>query len=297
MSVPSVTFPRALYPACAPLPMPMANHLLLQEQRRYARRPTKRPSDDVIMHAVLEKISQARSIVYEFLNPFVRAEQNRMSRGESRTFPEMDFLLETLAHYTPGGIRNAEATVDFWQKRGLLRREKTRGALDITSVAALFIARLAEKDLQRNWLPSSLSDAEPRWWCAGVYAPHTPVHSFPQPLLSAPSRSLVLWTPWQGAAWEEQWYPLGDTHPSLCRWAQAPSARDVLVWDEALGRQLLLLQADAFLGRSGIQAAILEEASRDILDRVVRKGIIAYERSVSSLFYQPGTDGGDGAPE
>lgn len=265
----TLLFPDALYPAFAPLSIPVANHLLHQEEKRYRHRPRMRPTDEALIQTVLARIVRARGIVFEYLHPFLVADQKRQQRGESRRFPSPEFLLETLAEYTPNNTKKAEATLDHWQKRGLLRRDKARGILTITSVAALLIARLAEKYLQKNWLPLLLEEAEPRWWCYGSVSPEIPRQSLPIPLPSTFSNALVLWTPWQGACWEDQWKPSGS---HLYRWAGSPGLADLHVWDEELPRKILDLQHDPFFGRVRVQAVLLEEAKQSILEKIVKGG-------------------------
>jgi hypothetical protein len=273
----TLTFPDALYPAFAPLSIPVANHLLHQEEKRYRHRPRMRPTDEALIQAVLARIIRARSIVFEYLNPFLVADEKHQQRGESRRFPSSDFLLETLAHYTPHKMKNAEGTLDHWQQRGLLRRDKARGLLNITSVAALLIARIAEERLKKNWLPLIVEDAEPRWWCYGNESPHALTQPFPLPLPSTFSPSLVLWTPWQGASWEGQWHAFKQRQ-HLYRWAGSPLLQDLQVWEKELPQKVQNLQHDPFLGRARVQAVLLEEAKQVILENIAEGAV--YDRTI-----------------
>lgn len=265
-----LVFPPTLYPALAPLAVPMANHLLLLEERKYQRRLSKRPEDAVMIQTVLERISRSRTLVYEYMNPFVAADKRRQERGTSRTFPNPEWLLETLSQYTPGPVRNSEATLDYWQKKGLLRRERTRGLLEVTSIAALLVARLAQGTLQRNWLPSSLEDTEPYWWCYGRVSPDAPIQAIPVPLPPALPPAMALCTPWRGAIWENHWRIIGDEY--LYRWADSPSAQDLLVWQEDLPRKIEAAQQDTLFGRPAVQLALIQEVRGDVLFDIARKG-------------------------
>lgn len=268
-----IVFPSRLYPAFAPLPVPIANHLLLLQERQYRRRPSMRPSSEEMIQTVLENIRRARALVYEYLRPFVLADKKRQQRGESRTFPQAEWLLETLAQYTPGLVRNSVETLDFWQKKGLLRREKTRGLLEITSVAALLMARLAEGKLQRNWLPSLLEADEPHWWCYGRISPDASLQTVPIPIPPSFPASTVVWTPWYGATWEEEQWQIVVGGEYLYRWADSPSTADLLIWDEELPGKILACQHDSLFGRPSVQKVLLQEARYDVLTRVVQKGM------------------------
>jgi len=270
VSTEPIGFPSQLYPAFAPLPAPMADHLLLLEQRRYRHRPARRPADQEMAQAVLARIDLARTLVFEYLYPFVTADQKRQERGESRTFPNVDWLLETLVQYTPGQGGNAEATLDFWQKRGLLRREKTRGLLEITSVAALLVARLTEGTLQRNWLPSFLEEIEPFWWCYGRVSPESPIQAIPVPFPADLPSSMVLWTPWRGAIWDGTWLSIRTTF--LYRWARSPSVEDLLLWQEEIPRKIQAVQHDTLFGRPSVQSILVQEARSDVLFAIAQKG-------------------------
>lgn len=268
----ALEFPSWLYPAFAPLPVPTANRLLETEKQRYRRRRTKRPADTELIHTVLERIRQARRDVFDYLNPFVVADRKRRERGEGGTFPSAEWLLETLAQYTPRTARSSVETLDFWQKKGLLRRTQPRGLLEINSVAALLIARVVEKTLQRRWQASSLKATEPWWWWYGLTAPGEQVQSIPVPNPPSPTTSLVLWTPWLGAAWEDEWQGR-SAGECLYRWAGDPSIEDLLIWDEEVPRKILACRDDALFGRASIQTALLREARSDVLARIVEKGL------------------------
>ena len=279
-----IVFPPHLYPAFAPLSIPMANHLLLLEERKYYRRPTKRPTSPEMLQTVLERISRARTIVYDYLRPFVAADKKRQERGASRVFPSPEWVLETLAFYAPNGVKNDEETLDHWQKRGLLRREKTRGLLDISSVATLFIVRLAESAHQRNWLPACITAEEPWWWCYGQEHPDAFLRPVPLPLPADLPPSLVLWTPWQGAVWEQEWQPHRDGN--LYRWANSPGLEDLLIWDPGLAAEIGAHKERRLFGRPAVQRVLLEEARTMVLTDIIRKGVVRHDGATGDLFYK-----------
>lgn len=282
-------FSTHLYPAFAPLPVPMANHLLLQEERKYRwLPPLQRPALHELTQTVLGRIRRARAVVYEYMFPFVEADRKRHERGEARAFPNVEWLLEAVAQYSPQSARNAETTVDFWQTKGLLRRKKARGLLEVNSVAALLVTRLAEEIHLRNWLPSTIEEGEPHWWCYGQERPGACVRVLPVPLPGDLPASCILWTPWQGAAWDQTpWHPHRDAN--LYRWARPPELEDLLVWDTELPAEVVRQQAHPLFGRPAVQHILLEEARSVILTNVMLKGAIRHDGPTGVLFCESGT--------
>jgi hypothetical protein len=271
LSADSLALPPELYPAFAPLPVPLAQHLILQEYRRYRRVvPSRRPSPRQIWARVWERVSKARLVAYEYLHPFVVVEQRRRQQELPRLFPTAPWLLDTLATYTPEGKRNAEPTVDLWQQRGLVRREKPRGMLSLQSVAALLVTRIAEEEHQRNWLPSLLLPEEPDWWCYSQQGPTAPILPMPIPLPPTLAGTTLLWTPWLGATWQaDTWRSIGLL---ALRWAgDIVSAHDLEEWDHELATTILRSQTHLLIGQQSIQTALVQEASRLVLERVAHQ--------------------------
>jgi hypothetical protein len=231
---------------------------------------------------------RARTLVYEYVHPFIVADKKWYERGEGRSFPTPEWVLETLAEYTPNQKKNDVATLDYWQKKGLLRREKTRGLLDISSVATLLIVRLAEGIHQRNWLPTSIKPEEPWWWCYGQRHPGAFIQPLPFPLPAALPASFVLWTPWRGAIWEQEWQLHRDGN--LYRWANSPELEDLLVWDSQLLAEIHHRADHPLFGRPAVQSVLLEEARHLVLTDIIQKGTISHEGPPGDLRCESGTD-------
>lgn len=264
---PAFTLPISLYPAYAPLPRSMAQHLVLLEWRKRYRRvvPSKQPPAEQVWFSVLGRVARARQIVYEYMSPYVIADRQQQLKHE-RGFPSTEWLLQALETY---GTRYAEPTVSYWQNKGLLRRTSARGPLTLSSVAAFLVARIADEDHERNWLPSSLMENEPSWWCYGQASAEASVRSIPipVPLSSALTSATVLWTPWLGAIWEEQaWQPI-EGHEIAARWWQSHlSLPDIEQWDTGLAQRLShMLRENALLSQKTVQVAVLREASDTLL--------------------------------
>jgi hypothetical protein len=267
----SLALPYSLYPAFAPLPIPIVQHLVLEEYRRYRRVvPVKRPQPEQIWASVGERVSKARRVAYEYLKPFVTVDRKRREQGLASTFPSSEWLLDALATYTPQGKRNAEPTLAHWQQRGLLRRDKPRGEFDLTSVAALLVARIAEEEHQRNWLPSELDEEEPAYWCYSQAGPDASVQPLPIPLPPSLPATTILWTPWLGAVWTcDEWCIIGQL---AYRWACVPSCGDELqVWDDDLVMTLKTLRANELISQERVLAILVQEASHIILQRVAHR--------------------------
>jgi hypothetical protein len=262
----SLALPAHLYPLFAPLPLPIASHLVTQEYRRSRRKAVSmRPAPEQVWWVVEEQVRRARTVAYEYMHPFVLVDKRRSEQGLPRAFPSAEWLLDTLATYTPEGKRNAEPTLDYWQKKGLLRRDKPRGQLDLMSVAALLIARIAEEEHQRNWLPSKIREEESDWWCYGQAGPTAPAQPTRLPLAPTLPAATLLWTPWLGAAWEGEWRVIGN---KAFRWAGAVSSEhDLEAWDPSIAATIMRSRSHALIGQETIQVALLQEASRMILEQ------------------------------
>lgn len=270
MATLSLALPEYLYPAFAPLPIAFANHLVLLEHRLSRRKAVSRQlSPERLWKIVEERVRLARALVYEYMNPFVRVEQYRISRGLPRRFPEEAWLLDALATYTPDGTRYSPATIELWQKKRLLRREKPRGMFELDSIAALLITRIAEGEHQRSWLPSELSTEEPLWWCyeqSGLDAARRPVAL---PLSTMPTETSLLSTPWLGASWlSQEWRVF---HNVALRWnGHISSLQELEQWDPELAKEIAQWRSHILLGRSIVQETLLREASSLILERAAK---------------------------
>lgn len=268
----SLALPAYLYPVFAPLSASMANHLVLLEYRLLRKRAVaSEGTPQRLWKLVEERVRLARALLYEYMNPFVQVEQQRMRRGLSRRFPEESWLLDALATYAPDGTRYSPATLELWQKKRLLRRERPRGMFDLSSVAALLITRIAEGEHQRNWLPSALAEGEPDWWCyqqTGREATRQPI-AIPLPLPTKNAGVVLLSTPWLGAGWlSTEWHIFEKV---AVRWSGSiASVHEMAQWDAALANEIVGWRAHSLLGRQAVQRVLLQEAGTLILERVAR---------------------------
>lgn len=270
MAISSLTLPEHLYPVFAPLPVAFANHLVLLEHRLSGRKAvSRRLSSERLWKIVEERVCLARNLVYDYMSPFVLVEQHRIEQGLPRQFPEEAWLLNALATYSPDGIRYSAATIELWQRKRLLRREKPRGMFALDSVAALLITRIVEGEHQRNWLPSEIPAGEPIWWCyeqSGVEVARQPV-AFPLPATHL--EPMLLSTPWCGARWLSQRWHVFDK-VAVCWSERITSLQQLEQWDAELAGEIAAWHSHPLLGSQATQTVLLQEASSLILERVAR---------------------------
>lgn len=184
--------PEEALPLFAPLPRPFVEHLLKRLTKRI---PGKELGEQIVW---------ARHAIYTVLNPFARS-----SHLSSQVV--QDFL----TMHAPGKSPVGSQTFSDWHRKGVVRY-RDHGRPDPHNAAALIIARMTD-DRQRNWLPSEMEASEPSWWCFRQDAPDAPVLPCPVPLPTDLPPSALLWTPWEGAAWDATWAPLDIL--GAARWA------------------------------------------------------------------------------
>ncbi len=222
-------------PRLAPLPIPMAEHLLKQH-RRLLKKTVRTSSQDELEKgalALLEKnVQEKRQVVYVLMDPLVQTEQVSRELSLSTTW-----IMHVLRAHTPENRPVPSQTLSLWRERNLLRYRE-RGHPDLDNTAALLLARMVDERM-RNWLPTAIEEDEPDWWCWRQDTPEMPSVPCPVPLPGHLSSSTLLWTPWIGASWDSHWLKIGDL--GAIRWGGAVgekqhvrwtlSQQDLQVWD------------------------------------------------------------------
>lgn len=171
---------------------------------------------DGMIPSLLHKVQQKRSTTYRLMNPFVGALSTEWLRKQ---------LSETQHTVTP-------TTLFRWRDAGLLRYDG-KDRPDPDSVASLLIAAQLHKQ-RRGFLPSSLRDGEPGWWCWRQDHPLAPIVPCPVPLPDDLPPSTLLWTQWAGAAWHTEWLGVGQR--GAIRWAGTNEANSKLLWGVSLDK-------------------------------------------------------------
>jgi hypothetical protein len=223
------SIPPSLAPLFAPLPIPVADHLVLRLQRK--QHLTAQAARELLLKEVREK----RPTVYFSMRPFVNNTLGQIPEVHLRF--SSGWLLRTLSLHSPGKKPLLPQTLSHWHGRGLLRYREY-GLPDYDSAAALLIARLIDQG-ERNFLPSKIGAEEPLWWCWRQDSPQAPVQPCPVPLPPGLLPSTLLWTPWAGASWDRAWTAIGRELGAI-RWARPEkslwtlSPEEIALWDPEL---------------------------------------------------------------
>jgi hypothetical protein len=159
-------------------------------------------------------------------------------------------------------------TFENWVNRGLLTRgERGTFTFEKTSVAAFLTARISEEFDEVKWLPTEMDASEPRWWCYGQVSPETEVVSIPVPLSHDLPTSMILWTPWLGAVWEEGWQMRDHV---AYRWSPTyPSEEAVAAWDKKMLSQIQEALRHVPFSKQAVRDILLVEARKILLERHV----------------------------
>ena len=254
-------FPPFYCARIAPLPIPMFKHLYVlayREEEKVAKR--RRLSPEQIWNNTEKEVKKARDIVYDYMNPFVQAE---LKKGAGHAFLTSNWLLDALKSYNPKGEKNSVAMLNNWQQKGVLRRSKFRGHYDPTSVAAILMARVVVKTLERNITPIEITADEPHWWCFSQTAPSVSALCIPVPLSADLPPAACLWTSWKGASWySEDWSVYED---KAVRWA-GPIASELplAVWDKAQAQDIEEARQHKWCTPT-VERTLIRDASQAIL--------------------------------
>lgn len=212
-------------PQLAPLPIPMAEHLL-KFQRRLLKKTMRTSSPDELETGALSllehNVQEKRQAVYGLMDPLVRTEE----KGSREPSLSTTWIMQVLSAHTPQQRPVPSQTLSLWRERHLLRHRQ-RGHPDLDNTAALLLARMVDERI-RNWLPTTIAEDEPAWWCWRQERPETPPMPCPVPLPGDLSAATLLWTPWVGASWDPHWLKMGDW--GAIRWVGAGDEKQAVRW-------------------------------------------------------------------
>ncbi len=139
-------------PRLAPLPIPMAEHLLKQ-QRRLLQKTVRTSSPDELEKGALSLLEQniqvKRQAVYGLMDPLVQTEKGSREVPLSTTW-----IMQVLRAHTPENRLVPSQTLSLWRERHLLRYRE-RGHPDLDNTAALLLARTQPPYCLLGWLMSA----------------------------------------------------------------------------------------------------------------------------------------------
>ncbi|GHO82325.1 hypothetical protein [Dictyobacter formicarum] len=197
------TFPDNLAPEVAPLSRTLARHLY----HYWLNEHNDLPDQEECLKQFLMDVNEQRENVYFVMDSFVR---NRIrDQSPHRLTYSNQWLRETLGKYTPSGKPIPPKTFNHWVSMNLIRNER-KGQPTRDSGAALCIMRMSIKG--KKVLPHSIPADEPAWWCYAQESPLSPFCVIPiTDIPHLPAHTLI-WTPWAGAAWDEEgrWWLLSN---------------------------------------------------------------------------------------
>ena len=206
--------PKELCPRLAPLPFPMAEHLLLRFERRNPHTPIEE-----LWKMLEDAVWQKRKDAFFYMASFV---PKKISTS---------WLIDTLSVYTPDQRRLPASTLSFWARRGMLRKAD-HGHPEPESAAALLIARMIDEG-ERNFLPDFMEQDEAPYWCFAQADPLSEPFPHPVSLLAELAPATLVWTPWAGAAWSPPWILVGEDMGAI-RWSGTVKEQGQTCWDITL---------------------------------------------------------------
>lgn len=221
-----------LLPAVAPLPASIATHTFQLFHRQVIQRGPMFPLGEPLEETVA-RVVQARDAQWQAYQHTVERHRVAAYRLLTRHLPTgttlpTEAVLAALAEMNhPVSVQ----TLSRWRDHSLLRYRQYNHA-EASSVAAILIAVLLSKRGQRVLLPPHGDGEEPLWWCWRQDAPDAPMVACPIPLPTDLPSSALLWTPWEGAAWDSAWLNVGTR--GAIRWAGTVVEHDKLLWEVSL---------------------------------------------------------------
>ncbi|MHB8596759.1 MAG: hypothetical protein ACYDER_08110 [Ktedonobacteraceae bacterium] len=270
------------YPLFAPLPVPLVRHVYRGPSRTH---PSAR-SQPRSLSILEQQIRMSRNAAYTVMHPFVAS--NTLTTS---------WLLKTLSTDTPGKVPVQTAHLALWHERHLLRYAE-RGYPDPDNAAALLVARMVDPR-ERNWLPPTMTEEEPAWWCWRQDQPDAPVVACPVPLPPDLPATALLWTPWLGASWQTPWLPVGTlgairfagTRGPLHgeEWNWSLTADELRQWDPEIAA-FALPRESSFFGPGQREPFFVRDVSQDLFHALVRVSLLRLALATHrlGLYFQSG---------
>lgn len=265
-------------PAVAPLPASLATHSFQTFQHRAG---TREPvfSLGEPLEEMVARIVKARDAQWQAYQRAVARHRATAYRLLSRALTSGTTLPTEAVLALLSETKHAVTaqTLSRWREHGLLRYRQNNKA-DASSVAAILIAALLNTHVQRAFLPPDGNAQEPLWWCWRQDAPDAPVVACPVPFPADLPPSALLWTPWEGAAWDIAWLNVGTL--GAIRWAGTVFEHDKLLWQIAMP-ELQCWVPDVLVHGEGL------DMTREILHTLATVALLHLARTRFSLVTPP----------
>jgi hypothetical protein len=128
-------------------------------------------------------------------------------------------------------------------------------------------------DRERLFLPETLAD--PTWRCY-MQMPGSDVEEIESQHINQLPKSAILWTPWPGAAWLDEWLMVGDNEEYLgaIRFASTLVRKGQVFWDIEPG-DLALWGAEEHWTFPGSQFSLTQAQANYVLMRLARVRFMA----------------------
>lgn len=203
------------YAFVAPLPIPLANHLYHNWLKKL------NVSFQEAQSRLIKEIDEHRRYLYLYMDSFVR---NRRTPAPRQLRFSSEWLRQTLGMYSPDKRPLPESTLTHWIKAGFLRME-AKGKPEPDSAAALCLMRMLTEEVRMMF---DGMDPSETWWCFAQDGPENEIYSLSSASIPRLPARTLLWTPWVGASWSENWLSIGDV--GAIRFVGAPSSMKTQLW-------------------------------------------------------------------
>lgn len=200
-------------PPVVPLITPLLAPLSYSLMRHWAREAESALSAPLVrvLKTALEDDDTRHASLWAGLEQTVRAKSEAAFTLINPQLPEFParpkvktgWLVEELSALAP--IPFTRDTLNRWVAKGVVR-QLGHGLVEPQCAAELVTARqMVAKTREREWMDTERGEEEPYFYVWVQVEPGAPVFPLPYPLPATLPPDAVVWSPWQGVAWDQQW--------------------------------------------------------------------------------------------
>ena len=203
MALPAVV--PLIIPLLAPLSYPLVRHWAGDAESALTA-PVAR-----VLKSALEDDDTRQASLWAGLERTVRAKSEAAFSLINQQVPEIPtwpriktgWLVDELSRLAP--IPFNRDTLNRWVAKGVAR-QLGHGLVEPQCAAELVTARqMVAPTREREWMDTEREEKEPYFYVWVQVEPGAPVFPIPYPLPPDLPPDAVVWTPWQGVAWDQQW--------------------------------------------------------------------------------------------